>query len=93
MAIMENKGRGFKDKLGNSGMSPGYRSANIQLTVCTSDKDPKQTEEIEIMLDKNDSYDLLMHLLEIHKVAWQFGDPVDIDDGEKIPPLIKATLR
>ena len=90
---MEKNIAAFNDKLGNSGISPGYRSAEINLTICTSESDPKQTEKIEILLDKNDSWDLLIHLLNVHKTAWGYGDPIDIEEGEKIPPLITKALN
>jgi len=92
MAFVKNSTSAFQDKLKSCSIAPGYRDAKFELQVSVDSNDKSNTRNYGILLNKDDSWDLFLHLMDVHVTAWKYG-VIDAGDNEKIPPVIKLLLE
>lgn len=65
----------------SSGQAPGYRDAHFTFDVQRLRGD--RTHRLCIRVTAQDGESMARHLVDIHRLAWERGEPLDIQPGEK----------
>lgn len=73
-------------KLVSSGQAPGYRDASFAFDVQRTGSE--RTYRLSIHVSASDSESMAQHLLDIHRLAWERGQPLDLRPGENRPRWI-----
>jgi len=73
-------------KLVSSGQAPGYRDASFTLDLQRTGSE--RTYRLCIHVSASDSESMAQHLLDIHRLAWERGQPLDLRPGENRPRWI-----
>lgn len=73
-------------KLVSSGQAPGYRDASFTFDLQRTSSE--RTYRLCIHVTASDSESMAQHLLDIHRLAWERGQPLDRRSGENRPRWI-----
>lgn len=65
----------------SSGQAPGYRDAHFTFDVQRLRGD--RTHRLCLRVTAQDGESMARHLVDIHRLAWERGEPLDIQPGEK----------
>ena len=93
-AILQSVTRGADEEnvvdvnavLVTSGQAPGYRDASFAFDIQRTDGD--RTHRLCLHVNAQDSESMARHLLDIHRLAWERGQPIDAQPGERRPRWI-----
>lgn len=73
-------------ELVSSGQAPGYRDASFTFDLQRTGSE--RTYRLCIHVSASDSESMARHLLDIHRLAWERGQPLDLRSGENRPRWI-----
>lgn len=70
----------------SSGQAPGYRDASFTFDIQRMGGD--QTHRLCFRVSPQDSEAMAQHLLEVPRMAWERGQPIDVRPGDRRPRWI-----
>lgn len=73
-------------ELVSSGQAPGYRDASFTFDLQRTGSERKC--RLCIHVSASDSESMAQHLLDVHRLAWERGHPLDLRSGESRPRWI-----